>query len=354
MPYYDFDENLKNIVRMMAIGLQDGSVKTVWNPMTGDGRLMVIFGVSPMLTDEINADRLQEAELEQLIDAGLLGIGQGNSYIVKKQRVVDAANSDFEDEIEILLEQPAIDLFCSIVEAARNVPEAKRMKFLVATTFGGTGITHPGFPGGGRDAYEGDIDLLAREGLIMTSYGGHGSIRFDVSPLGFKFYRQIMRKQGQPVQQVEQTVLRFLDTREFGQKYPLAYRKWAEAAQYLSATDVDSKLSTIGHLCREAVQEFATSLVEKYQPPNVDQDKAKTGNRMRAVLELRAPYLGTTEASFLDTTMEYWKAVGQLIQRQEHANQKEGEPLVWEDARRVVFQTAVVMFEIDKSLSRAG
>jgi hypothetical protein len=40
--------------------------------------------------------------------------------------------------------------------------------------------------------------------------------------------------------------------------------------------------------------------------------------------------------------------------RQEHAGTREGEPLIWEDGRRVVLQTAVVMFEIDKSLSRAG
>jgi hypothetical protein len=31
---------------------------------------------------------------------------------------------------------------------------------------------------------------------------------------------------------------------------------------------------------------------------------------------------------------------------------KEGQPLMWEDARRVVFQTALVMFEVDATLAR--
>lgn len=48
--------------------------------------------------------------------------------------------------------------------------------------------------------------------------------------------------------------------------------------------------------------------------------------------------------------MNYWGAVADLTQRQEHGVQKEGEQLVWEDARRVVFQTLLVMFEVDKAL----
>jgi hypothetical protein len=47
---------------------------------------------------------------------------------------------------------------------------------------------------------------------------------------------------------------------------------------------------------------------------------------------------------------ETYATVSDLVQRQEHAGQREGEPLVWEDGRRIVFQTAIVMFEIDRSL----
>ena len=100
------------------------------------------------------------------------------------------------------------------------------------------------------------------------------------------------------------------------------------------------------------MQEFATALVNQYQPPNAGPDKAHTVARIRAVLKLRGDQLGETEKSFLDAILAYWGTVSDLVQRQEHGAQKEGETLVWEDGRRVVFQTALVMFEIDSALSR--
>ncbi len=109
---------------------------------------------------------------------------------------------------------------------------------------------------------------------------------------------------------------------------------------------------TIGHLCRKAMQEFASALITKFNPPNVNLDPVKTVARVRAVLEHRASTLGSTEKTFLDALLPYWGTVVNLVQRQEHAGQEEGEPIVWEDGRRVVFQTAVVMFEIAGAVSR--
>ena len=38
----------------------------------------------------------------------------------------------------------------------------------------------------------------------------------------------------------------------------------------------------------------------------------------------------------------------------QHGGQKEGCPLVWEDGRRIVFQTVIVMFEIERALELGG
>jgi hypothetical protein len=100
------------------------------------------------------------------------------------------------------------------------------------------------------------------------------------------------------------------------------------------------------------LQEFATSLVNKYSPPEVDKDVAHTEARIRAALNKAGTTIGTTVKPFLDALVAYWRKVSDLVQRQEHGGQREGKPLVWEDARRVVFQTLVVMFEIDSSISR--
>jgi hypothetical protein len=43
--------------------------------------------------------------------------------------------------------------------------------------------------------------------------------------------------------------------------------------------------------------------------------------------------------------------VRRLVQRQEHGNQKPGEPLAWEDARIAVFYTALLMYEYDRQFN---
>jgi len=54
---------------------------------------------------------------------------------------------------------------------------------------------------------------------------------------------------------------------------------------------------------------------------------------------------------YLRSLFEYWKAVGGLIQKQEHRAEKEREQLTWEDTRRVVFQTVNVMGELHKTFN---
>lgn len=48
---------------------------------------------------------------------------------------------------------------------------------------------------------------------------------------------------------------------------------------------------------------------------------------------------------------EYQEAVNSLVQRQEHGDQKVGDPLTWEDARAAVFHTALLMYEYDRLLN---
>jgi hypothetical protein len=142
-----------------------------------------------------------------------------------------------------------------------------------------------------------------------------------------------------------------LEVEPFRQKYPEAYQKWAEADRVLWSSDSEGQLTTIGHLCTEAMQEFAAALVERYRPPDADANKEHTVARVRAVLHHRKDQLPRTVKPFLDALLAYWGTVGDLAERQEHGSRKEGQPLRWEDARRLVFQTAIVMFELDRSLA---
>ena len=138
-----------------------------------------------------------------------------------------------------------------------------------------------------------------------------------------------------------------LDAEAFQSRYPAAYQKWSEAENLLWGADGEQQLTVVGHLCREAMQEFADVLIQKYRPPNADADKAHTVSRIRSVLRLRKQDLGKRKHAFLEALLPYWGTVSDLVQRQEHGAQKEGEPVTWEDGRRVIFQT---MFEIDRSI----
>jgi hypothetical protein len=250
----------------------------------------------------------------------------------------------------VLLEQEQEELLKALVEASRNVPRDQREEFHLLTDGDGSSIMHPGFPGRELRVHGGDIDILHAQGLLLVTQIGRMHRSFVVTPQGSSLYEKLQHSSGTPKQQVEETLLRYLDSEFFERSYPEAHRKWAEAAELLWGSDSQQQLTMIGHLCREAIQEFATALVERHRPPGVDQDKAHDINRIQAVLDQRRSQLGTT-AVLLDALVPYWRAASGLVQRQEHGAQKEGRPLVWEDGRRVVFQTAIVMFEVDRALS---
>jgi hypothetical protein len=74
--------------------------------------------------------------------------------------------------------------------------------------------------------------------------------------------------------------------------------------------------------------------------------------KIRAALRAAGERLGSTERDALDTLTAWWSSVYDLAQRQEHGAQREGQPLVYEDSRRLVFMTTIVMSEIDRSFSR--
>lgn len=260
-------------------------------------------------------------------------------------------NYSFE---HILLEPEQKQLLSELVEATRKIPRDERRPFFIGSyQQQGDILQNSSLPNFEREVYMGDVKQLARKGLIDLWYvGSVQTANLDVTPEGFAYYEWMKQRAGQPIQRIETETRDYLGADHFQQRYVAAFQKWAEAESMLWSSDSEQQFTTIGHLCREAIQEFATTLVENFSPPEVDKDKTHTVARIRGVLEQRANQLGQIERPFLDALLAYWGTVSDLVQRQEHGAQKEGEPLVWEDGRRVVFQTAIVMFEIDKALSR--
>ncbi|MGA2317462.1 MAG: hypothetical protein ABSG71_13915 [Thermodesulfobacteriota bacterium] len=254
-----------------------------------------------------------------------------------------------------VLERAQEKILIQLVEAERSLPRNERQYFYVAHTVGPLGVEliHPAIPRQSPRIFEGDLRTLESYGLIsIVSYDRNGIESFYITNDGFRMYDQIMKKLGQPTERVQMIIREHLESDGFRASYPNAYAKWAQAENLLWTDDSVSVLTTVGHLIREAMQEFAETLVKRYNPQECTSDKSKTVARIRAAMNFLVQECGETERAFLDALLVYWGTVSDLAQRQEHGAQKEGEPLLWLDARRVVFQTAVVMFEIDNTLSK--
>jgi hypothetical protein len=246
-------------------------------------------------------------------------------------------------------EQDAILGAC--VEAHRRMPREKRQAFLhVAQANGDFYIRHSGLPNGNIRVYHGDLGALQQADLINIESSRPGLSQFDITDRGYAYYSDLKQQAAEPAEHVTHDVRGYIDGASFRELYPAAYTKWCEAEALLWREDSERQLTTIGHLCREAIQEFATALVERWQPPDAPTEKNRDVARLRAVLKHRANALPRTVWSFLEALVPYWGTVSDLVQRQEHGGQREGPPLLWEDGRRVVFQTLNLMSEVARTL----
>jgi hypothetical protein len=248
----------------------------------------------------------------------------------------------------IVLEQEQEDLLKSMVEAVRNTPRDRRSGFILVDG----GMVHSGLPGGFYDAHLGDLEILTRYTLLSKTLNSRRAPVYDIHPFGYRYYEYLQKRAGEPVDQVEEEVRRYFDAHTFQARHPFAYREWCKAADKLWSSDSERNFTSIGHDCREAMKEFAEDLINEFELNDIPVDKQKTVDRIRAVLRQRKRMLDATEQPFLGALLPYWGTVWDLVQRQEHGAQQEGEPLIWEDARRVVFQTLIVMYEIDRALHR--
>lgn len=254
-------------------------------------------------------------------------------------------------EPAVALEPEQEELFAELVDATRGVPRTEQEFLLVDTDQGDLLMG----PGGTRSVLGHDVNALARAGFLESTHLNYASGNtYVISTKGRRHYADIHHRTSEPFAPVEQRVQSYLDSPDFRSAYAGAYARWHAAAELLWSADGSERSSTIGHETREAMQDFATALVDRYHPLDVGNDPTKTKDRVSAVLRMHRPEIGEKRTKLLDALYSYWSATVDLVQRQTHAGQKEGESLDWEDARCVVFQTANVMIEIDRAIRAAA
>jgi hypothetical protein len=243
------------------------------------------------------------------------------------------------------LELEQEELLSWMVESSRDTPRAERIWFFHVPD--GPASLHG--PGGVKDQLlETDMYALAQAGLVRP---GHSGKDYTLTGDGYAYYSALKQREGEPVARQETNLRSLIEAGAFRRDSPMAYARWAEAEALLWTADSRREFTTIGHKAREAIQEFATELIAKYQPPNADPDPALVNRRLGAVIAAQLPELGEARAAHLRALGDYSEATLGLIQRQEHGGQKEGHALTWQDARRVVLHSAVVMCEFTVSLS---
>ena len=134
----------------------------------------------------------------------------------------------------------------------------------------------------------------------------------------------------------------------FAAAFPGAYEPWADAAKLLYGENASAELTTIGHKVREASQAFATAAIAKFgadEDHDVPEDVKLVKKRLGAVIAHNRDYIGDAKRKVLEDLGDLWESTVDLIQRQEHAAQKEGEPVGFEDGRRIVNLTMFLMLE---------
>jgi hypothetical protein len=100
-----------------------------------------------------------------------------------------------------------------------------------------------------------------------------------------------------------------------------------------------------GHKMREAAQAFATAMIQKFGADDPPPDVKLVKRRLGAVIAHNRSMVGDKQRRLLESLGTLWETTVDLIERQEHAAQKEGEPVSWNDGRRIVTLTMFLMVE---------
>lgn len=250
---------------------------------------------------------------------------------------------------DMILEEEQIRMLKVLVVASRNQPRDDRRKFHLAQTSGGDFLLHPQVVAEDRRTYIGDIEALGNEGLLNISYGRSGSLNFDVTPRGFRFYEFLHTRENASSTTLVEEARELLSSEGFRNRHSTAFKKWAAAEDLLWQSDSEENHTLIGHLCREALQLFADDMTGR---PSGSKS-ASTVSRVRAASAAQYKVPSETTSAWLGALMAYWGTVSDLIQKQEHGAARENETLRCDDSRRVVLYSLLTMIEVDRAISES-
>jgi hypothetical protein len=252
--------------------------------------------------------------------------------------IVDKFKTDLR---RIELEPEQEKMLLDLLKAGETVDRRER-RWMLLRSFQGDELIGPG----DWESINGDdFKILQRAGYLFNSGGQF----WNLTPKALKFYEDY--RADDPVKRTEETMRSLIDASHFQESYPTAYATWTEAERLLFDVNAERHLTVIGHKARETTQQFATRLIELHRPVQFEADPTKVEKRVGAVIAMYRETLSESRRVALEALGSLWRANNGLIQRQEHAGTKEGEPVTRDDARRLVLLTLMLMVELDHALS---
>jgi hypothetical protein len=160
---------------------------------------------------------------------------------------------------------------------------------------------------------------------------------------------------------IEDYLRAYLEDQRFSSAHPLACGRWIVAWEMLWCADSRAKVISVGQRAGDAMQAFSFSMHDRCMSlamdshwPDVLADGSQRPEPLDSLASITEAYgeqLGAGRSKLLRELFEPWRALGEKLRRHEQALQPPDERLRWEDGRRLVLFTALVMVEFDRSFA---
>ena len=160
---------------------------------------------------------------------------------------------------------------------------------------------------------------------------------------------------------IEDYLRAYLEDQRFRSAHPLACGRWIVAWEMLWCADSRAKVIAVGRRAADAMQAFSLSMHERCMPltmdshwPDVLADGSQRPEPLDSLASITDAYgeqLGPGRSQLLQELFERWRALSEKLRRHEQGSQPPDQRLRWEDGRRLVLFTALVIVEFDRSFA---
>ncbi|HEV2923990.1 MAG TPA: hypothetical protein VGW98_08145 [Solirubrobacteraceae bacterium] len=160
---------------------------------------------------------------------------------------------------------------------------------------------------------------------------------------------------------IEDYLRAYLEDQRFRSAHPLARGRWIVAWEMLWCADSHSKVIAVGQRAGDAMHAFSGSMLERCMHFAMDshrRDPLADGSQrpgpldgLASITDAYGEQLGAGRSQLLREMFEPWRALSGKLQLHEQGLRPPHERLRWEDGRRLVLFTALVMVEFDRSFA---